>query len=173
MLNVGDRVVYPMHGAGVISGIEECEVLGEDKSYFVLQMPLGNMKVMIPMDAADQAGLRDVIGQEQVEEIRDVLAAPPQRVGGSWNKRFHAILAQMKSGDIQEAAAVLRNLTIQDRQRKISSGEHRLLELARQIVVSELVYACDKTPEEVEAWMEGILSRSRPDSSKKRAAKGE
>ena len=63
LLQIGDKVVYPMHGAGVISGIENCEVLGEGKSYYVLEMPLGNMKVMIPTDNADNVGLRDVIPQ--------------------------------------------------------------------------------------------------------------
>ena len=69
MLQVGDTVVYPMHGAGVISGIEDCEVLGEGKSYYVLKMPLGNMKVMIPTDNVDNMGLRDVIPETQVEEV--------------------------------------------------------------------------------------------------------
>ena len=73
MLQVGDTVVYPMHGAGVISGIEDCEVLGEGKSYYVLQMPLGNMKVMIPTDNVDNMGLRDVIPETQVEEVKDKL----------------------------------------------------------------------------------------------------
>ena len=72
MLQVGDTVVYPMHGAGVISGIEDCEVLGEGKSYYVLQMPLGNMKVMIPTDNVDNMGLRDVIPETQVEEVKDM-----------------------------------------------------------------------------------------------------
>ena len=70
LLQVGDTVVYPMHGAGVISGIEDCEVLGEGKSYYVLQMPLGNMKVMIPTDNVDNMGLRDVIPETQVEEVK-------------------------------------------------------------------------------------------------------
>ena len=73
MLQIGDKVVYPMHGAGVISGIENCEVLGEGKSYYVLEMPLGNMKVMIPTDNADNVGLREVIPQQKVNEVREVL----------------------------------------------------------------------------------------------------
>ena len=160
LLHIGDKVVYPMHGAGEIAGIEECEVLGEDKSYYVLRMPIGNMKVMIPTEKADSIGLRDVISQDTVEEIKEILKGSPEKVGGSWNKRFHAILSRMKSGDICEVAAVLRNLTLQDQQRKISSGERRLLDLARQIVISELVYALDKTPDEVSAWIEGILSHA-------------
>ncbi|SFT50241.1 transcriptional regulator, CarD family [Selenomonas sp. GACV-9] len=160
MLQIGDKVVYPMHGAGVIAGIENCEVLGEGKSYYVLQMPLGNMKVMIPTDNVDNIGLRDVISVAKVDEVRDVLEDKPERELGSWNKRFHANLDRMKSGDICDVAAVARDLILRDRQRKISSGERRLLDLAKQILVSELVYACDKTPAEVEGWMEEILSHN-------------
>ena len=160
MLHIGDKVVYPMHGAGEIAGIEDCEVLGEGRSYYVLKMPLGNMKVMIPTDNVDSIGLRDVISSEDVEKVKDVLTDAPERVMGSWNKRFHANLERMKSGDICDVAAVARNLILQDRLRKISSGERRLLDLARQILVSELVYACDKTPQEVEGWMGALLDKN-------------
>lgn len=158
-MQVGDKVFYPMHGAGVISGIETSEVLGEQKDFFVLSMPLGSMKVMIPIESADSIGLRDIISKEEVEEIQTVLRDKPERVMGSWNKRFHAILERMKKGDILDVAAVMRNLTLQDRRRKISSGERRLMDIARQMLVSELVYACDKTPEEVEQWIDDQLSR--------------
>lgn len=158
LLQIGDKVVYPMHGAGVISGIENCEVLGEGKSYYVLEMPLGNMKVMIPTDNADNVGLRDVIPEQKVDEVREVLEEEPEKPKGSWNKRFHANLDRMKSGDICDVAAVARNLILQDRRRHISSGERRLLDLAKQILVSELVYACDKTPKEVENWLTSVLS---------------
>ena len=79
MLHVGDKVVYPMHGAGVIAGIEKCEVLGEGKSYYVLQMPLGNMKVMIPTDNVDNIGLRDIISEDKVGEVKDVLEDKPEK----------------------------------------------------------------------------------------------
>lgn len=158
MLQIGDKVVYPMHGAGVISAIEDCEAFGETKAYYVLKLPIGNMKVMIPLDNVEHIGLRDVISAEGVTAVREVLQGVPERVAGSWNKRFHANLSRMKSGDIRDVAAVARNLILQDRQRKISSGERRLLELARQILVSELVYACERTPEEVEDWLEAIFA---------------
>jgi len=160
LLHIGDKVVYPMHGAGEIAGIEDCEVLGEGRSYYVLRMPLGNMKVMIPADNVDSIGLRDIISGEDVEKVKDVLMDVPERVMGSWNKRFHANLERMKSGDICDVAAVARNLILQDRLRKISSGERRLLDLAKQILVSELVYACSKTPQEVEKWMDGLLDHN-------------
>ena len=160
LLQVGDQVVYPMHGAGVIADIEQCEVMGEVKSYYVLKMPIGSMKVMIPTDNVENIGLRDVISKKGVKKVAEVLADTPERAVGSWNKRFHATLARMKSGDICDVAAVARNLILQDRVRKISSGERRLLDLAKQILVSELVYACGKEPEEVAAWMDGILEKN-------------
>ena len=160
MLHVGDKVVYPMHGAGVIAGIEKCEVLGEGKSYYVLQMPLGNMKVMIPTDNVDNIGLRDIISEDKVGEVKDVLEDKPEKASGSWNRRFHANLDRMKTGNICDVAAVARNLILQDRQRKVSSGERRLMDLARQILISELVYACDKTPDEVEGWVDDILDKN-------------
>ena len=158
-MQIGDKVFYPMHGAGVISGVESCEVLGENKEYFVLKMPMGNLKVMIPQDNVENLGLREIISRDQVEDIRTVLKDKPERVLGSWNKRFHAILERMKKGDILDVAAVMRNLSLQDRHRKISSGERRLMDLARQMLVSELVYACDKTPAEVEQWIDDQLVR--------------
>lgn len=160
MLHVGDKVVYPMHGAGVIAGIESCEVLGEGKSYYVLQMPLGNMKVMIPTDNAENIGLRDIASMTKVDEVRTVLEDEPERAMGSWNKRFHANIERMKSGDICDVAAVARNLILKDRRRRISSGERRLLDLAKQILISELVYACEKSPEEIEGWLESILAQN-------------
>lgn len=160
MLQIGDKVVYPMHGAGVIAGIKNCEVMGEGKSYYVLQMPLGNMRVMIPTDNVENIGLRNVVSVAKVDEVRNVLEDEPERTMGSWNKRFHANLERMKSGDICDVAAVTRNLILRDRRRKISSGERRLLELAKQILISELVYACEKSPEEIEVWLEDILAHN-------------
>jgi len=160
LLQIGDRVVYPMHGAGVIAGIENCEVLGEDKSYYVLQLPMGSMKVMIPTDNVENIGLRDVIPEQRIEDVKEILQDKPEKVPGSWNKRFHANLEKMKTGDICDVAAVARNLMLQDRRHKISSGERRLLDLAKQILVSELVYACDKTPEQVEKWLNGVLANN-------------
>lgn len=161
MLHIGKTVVYPMHGAGVIASIEHCEVMGEERSYYVLKMPVGNMKIMIPTDNADNIGLRDVISSKGVEMVAAVLKSEPEQIAGSWNKRFQANLKRMKDGDICDVAAVARNLILQDRVRKISSGERRLLELAKQILVSEMVYALDKTPDQVEDWLNDMLINNR------------
>ena len=153
MLNIGDRVVYPMHGAGTVKDIIEREDNGEKKQFFILKMLFGNVDVTIPEDSINQIGLRNVISIEKVQELQEVLMGKPERLTGSWNKRFNANLARLKSGSILEAAAVARNLILQDRQKKISSGERRLLDRAKQLIVSELVFVRNESPEASEEWL--------------------
>ncbi|MBR2179299.1 MAG: CarD family transcriptional regulator [Selenomonadaceae bacterium] len=160
-MKIGDIVFYPMHGAGVIDGIENTEVAGIEKSYYILKLPIGNLKLMLPIDRIDQLGLRGVIDKSKLEEVETVLRSRPEHAHGSWNKRFQAILDRMKSGDVLDVAAVARNLSMQYRSRKISSGEKRLMDLSRQILISELVYACEKSPEEVTGWIDNIMCKDK------------
>ena len=156
-MEIGDRVVYPMHGAGIIAGVETNEIGGVTKSYYVLKMPMGNLKLMLPVDKINEIGLRGIIDKSKVPEVKATLEAKPEHIAGSWNKRYHATLDRLKSGDIIDAAAVARNLSAQNLRKKLSSGERRLLDLARQILISELVFACEKEPEEIEKWLDDIL----------------
>lgn len=156
-MNIGDKLVYPMHGAGEITGIEENEVGGEVNSYYVFHLPTGNMKLMLPVDKVAEAGLRELITPEQVDKVVEVLTAESEPIQGSWNKRFHMNLERLKSGDIFEVAAVARNLSRQNSKKKVSAGERRLLDLSRQILISELVYVCNKTPEEITAWIDKLI----------------
>lgn len=153
MLAIGDKVVYPMHGAGVIDGIETRNIMGEDKQYYILKLPIGNMTVMIPTENTEAIGLREVVGPEAVKKLQKVFAGKATIANGSWNKRFNASLDQLKTGDIFEVAAVVRNLVAQCRKHRISSGEHRLLEQAKQIIISELVLSLEMAPAEVEKWI--------------------
>ena len=161
MLQIGDRVVYPMHGAGEITGIEEYDVMGQGqmKSYYVMEMPIGGMRIMLPADNIDKVGLREVSPTDMVDKIEEVLKGDPVKAVGSWNKRFHANLNRLKTGDILEVAAVLRNLALQDRIKKRSSGERRLLDTAKQIFLTEMVYVLDGTMETTEAWLQKMLER--------------
>ena len=156
-MKIGDRVVYPMHGAGEVTGIEEQEVGGVMQSYYVLRLPMGSLKLMLPVDKVDEIGLRDVIDKSKIDEVTEILSGKSETSQGSWNKRFHATLDRLKSGDILEVAAVARNLTRQHWLKKISSGERRLMELARQILISELVYVLEKNAEEVADWVDKII----------------
>lgn len=159
MYNVGDHVVYPMHGAGVIVAIEEREVLGERQKYYIMQLPIGDMKVMIPMNAVDDLGLRQVIGPEEVERVYQVLQGEETAMSSNWNRRYRANMEKIKSGDIYEVAEVVRNLTIRDIEKGLSTGERKMLDTARQILVSELVIAQNSTREEVEEAIQGIFQQ--------------
>lgn len=164
-MKIGDKIVYPMHGAGEIVGVEEQEVGGVKKSYYILRLPMGSLKLMLPVDKVEELGLRDVIDSDKVEQVAEVLNGRMEQSQGSWNKRFHANLERMKSGDILDVAAVARNLERQNLKKKISGGERRILDLARQILISELVFVFDKTPEEISDWVDEQIFRKGDDDN--------
>jgi CarD family transcriptional regulator len=148
-----------MHGAGVIVAIEEREVLGERQKYYIMQLPIGDMKVMIPMNAVDDLGLRQVIGPEEVERVYQVLQGEETAMSSNWNRRYRANMEKIRSGDIYEVAEVVRNLTIRDIEKGLSTGERKMLDTARQILVSELVIAQNSTREEVEEAIQEIFQQ--------------
>ncbi|MBC7341165.1 MAG: CarD family transcriptional regulator [Clostridia bacterium] len=159
MFNVGDKVVYPMHGAGIIEAVEEKEVLGQCRKYYILRMPLGDMKVMVPVDNVDEVGLRSVIRSSEIPKVLKVLkegGIDPAPIN-SWNRRYRANMEKMKSGDIFEVAKVVRSLSVRERQKGLSTGERRMLETARHILISELVLAKGGGREEVESWLEAAM----------------
>ncbi|HEY8450930.1 MAG TPA: CarD family transcriptional regulator [Natronosporangium sp.] len=147
---VGDKVVYPMHGAGVIEAIEEREVLGDRQQYYVMRLPIGDMKVMIPTANAEEIGLREVIDEEGIRKVYDILRGRESEMSSNWNRRFRANMEKIKSGNIFEVAEVVRNLAIRDKEKGLSTGERKMLETARQILVSELVLAQGATPDQIE-----------------------
>ena len=153
-MKIGDKFVYPMHGAGEITEIEENEVGGVKNSYYIMRLPVGDMKLMLPVDKVEEVGLRPLIEPAQVEEVVSVLKDESEPLQGSWNKRYHMNLERLKTGSIFDAATVARNLTRQNSKKKVSSGEKKLLDLSRQILITELVYVCDKSPEEITAWVD-------------------
>ena len=139
MFAIGDKVVYPMHGAGVIEKIEEKEILGEIKSYYVLQIPYGHIQVMVPTDKCIEAGLRQIMNKDDVEKVLKVLGAKSTPMDENWNRRLRDNNAKLKSGDPMQVAEVIRNLTRIEREKKLSAGEKKLLATARQILSSEMV----------------------------------
>ena len=164
-MKIGDKIVYPMHGAGEITGMEENEVGGILNSYYVFRLPMGNLKLMLPVDKLEEIGIRELINPAQVAEVVEILKAENELFNGSWNKRFNMNLERLKTGNILDAAVVARNLTRQNNKKRISSGEKRLLDLSRQILISELVYVCNKTPEEVTEWIDELINTRTIDDS--------
>lgn len=147
LFRVGDKVVYPMHGAGVIEAIEDREVLGSRQTYYVMRIPIGDLRVMIPTTQAEGAGLRQVVDPGQLDQAFDVLRSERERLQANWNKRYRNHLEKMRSGDILEVAEVVRNLAQRDREKGLSSGERKMLESARQILLSEIILSKGLAPD--------------------------
>lgn len=160
MFSVGDRVVYPMHGAGVIEAIEEKEILGARKKYYVMKLPMGEMKVLIPTDNISQVGLRGVIDKDKVPQVLIVLQGELPEMSTNWNRRYRNHLEKIKSGDIFEVAEVVRNLMLRDREKGLSTGESKMLETARQILISELILVQDKEHAEIITIIDEIFEQS-------------
>ena len=157
MFEIGDKVVYPMHGAGIIEGIEEREILGEKQSYYILRFPVGDMKVMIPIDSVEQVGIREVIPVEEVDKVVEFLSSDQTHMSSNWNKRYRQNMEKIKSGDIYEVAEVVRNLMLRDREKGLSTAERKMLTNARQILISEIVLSKDADEEEVTALIDGVI----------------
>ena len=153
MYKIGDSVVYPMHGAGVIEDIENKEVLGKMQSYYVMRMPIGDMKVMVPMENAAQIGMRDVIGKSEAQNVMKAFRNAESEVIQNWSKRFRENMFKIKSGDAFEVAAVVKSLMLRDRQKGLSTGERKMLANAKQILISEIVVATGQDHNSIEAQL--------------------
>lgn len=158
MFNIGDRIVYPKHGAGTIIGIEEKEVLGEKQKYYIIKLSIGEMTAMLPMGKAEELGMRKVITEEEFKEVLDILKGDRSKMAQNWNRRYRANLEKIKTGDIYEVTEVVRNLTLRDKEKGLSTGEKKMLGDARQILISELVLAKEMDEAQVEAMISNIFA---------------
>ncbi len=156
MFSVGDKIVYPMHGAGVVQAIEQQELAGEAVDYLIMMMLLSDMRVMVPVKNVERVGLRHIITREQIPGIEKVLQQPVEfnMRGITWNRRFNMYLDKMKSGNVLEVAEVIHVLQTQENEKKLSTGERRLLATARQILVSEVMLVCGESQRDAEKWLD-------------------
>jgi len=154
MYHIGDKVVYPMHGAGIIEAIEKKEILGEKKDYYVLRFPIGDMKVMVPVSNVNDLGLREIIGKGQYEKVIQYIKHGEIHMPSNWNRRYRVNLDKIRSGDIFEVAEVVRSLILRDREKGLSTGERKMLNSAKQILISELVLASGRKQTEIESMLD-------------------
>jgi len=139
MFVIGDRIVYPMHGAGVIEEIEEKKILGEVRRYYILRVPCGDMKIMIPIDSSEEIGIRGIISPEEMAVVLEFLGEESTEMSSNWNRRYRENMEKLKTGDIHNVAEVVRNLMRTDKGKKLSTGEKKMLSNAKQILVSEMI----------------------------------
>ena len=138
LFNVGDKIVYPMYGAGVIENLEQQEVDGTNQTYYVMVIPVGNLKIKISARKAETLGMRQVYDKEKVLNIIKSAIGQPLEMPENWNQRYKENMERIKSGNLLEVAVVFRNLLYREKQRGLSSAEKKMLTTAKQIIVSEI-----------------------------------
>jgi CarD family transcriptional regulator len=157
---VGDKVVYPHHGAGKVLKKEKREMIGEAREYLTIKILHNDMTVMVPSDSAGRAGLRRVIGEPEVERVLAVLRDDMSQMPKNWNRRFKHNRDKMKTGDIFELAEVVRNLAIRDFEKGLSTGEKQMFTRAKKILASELMYALDMEEKDAEDYLDDLLEET-------------
>ena len=162
MYKVGDKVVYPHHGAGTVVKKEKREVLGEKREYLTIKILHNDMTVNVPADNAERVGLRKVIGEDMVKVVLKALTGGGTQMPKNWNRRFKHNRDKMKTGDILELAEVVRNLSLRDHEKGLSTGEKQMFVKAKKILASELMYAKDMDEEEAAEWLDGVLAGTSP-----------
>jgi CarD family transcriptional regulator len=157
---VGDKVVYPHHGAGKVLKKEQKEMLGEVREYLTIKILHNDMTVMVPCENAHRAGLRRVIGEDDVVRVLAVLRDDMSAMPKNWNRRFKHNRDKMKTGDVFELAEVVRNLAIRDFDKGLSTGEKQMFTRAKKILSSELMYALDMEEKEAEEYLDQLLEET-------------
>jgi CarD family transcriptional regulator len=177
LYRVGDKVVYPHHGAGTVIKKERREVLGEKREYLTIKILHNDMTVNVPSENAEKVGLRKVIGEDMVKVVVKALTGGGTQMPKNWNRRFKHNRDKMKTGDILELAEVVRNLSLRDREKGLSTGEKQMFVKAKKILASELMYAKDMDEEQAAEWLDEVLAgaavatNGRASSSKRPASK--
>jgi CarD family transcriptional regulator len=157
LYKVGDKVVYPHHGAGTVVKKERRDVLGEKREYLTIKILHNDMTVNVPSENAEKVGLRKVIGEDMVKVVVKALTGGGTQMPKNWNRRFKHNRDKMKTGDILELAEVVRNLSLRDSEKGLSTGEKQMFVKAKKILASELMYAKDMDEEEAAEWLDGVL----------------
>jgi CarD family transcriptional regulator len=155
---VGDNVVYPHHGAGVVKSRAPRTVLGEEREYLRIRILHNDMTVHVPCDQANAVGLRRVIDEETVRKVLGVLEGPCTDMPKNWNRRFKHNREKIKTGNIYELAEVVRNLATRENEKGLSTGEKQMFTRTKKVLASELMYALEKSEEEAEEYLDGILA---------------
>ena len=158
MFQVGDKIVHPMHGAGVIDSIVSRKMNGVLREYYQMRLPSGNMLVMIPTDHIEEIGVRPVMCADEALAVMDHLSTIEADMSQNWNHRYRENMVRLKSGDLIEVARVVKGLMLRDDQRGLSTGERKMLHAAKQILISELVLSQNLSYEAVEERINRALA---------------
>ncbi len=162
MFSIGDKVVYPMHGAGIIESIEEKEMFGDTADYYIIKMPMGDITLSVPINSALDVGVRDVSAANIAKDVFKVLEKPKVEYihETNWSKKYKTNVDKIKTGDILEVADVVRELSHRNMERGLSTGEKKMLHQAKEILISELVLAQNLDHQKIDEDIEALIKTS-------------
>ena len=158
MFQVGDKVVHPMHGAGVIDSIVEERIQGKTQAYYVFHMPVSGLVLKIPVANCQVIGLRPVVDSAAADQVIAALSHLEIDVTSNWNRRYRENVERLKSGDLYEVARVIKCLMLREAQRGLSTGERKMLHSAKQIFISEIVLAKNESYRAVEGQVNAYMT---------------
>ena len=158
MFREGDKIVHPMHGAGIVESIVEKKVNGVTREYYVLKLPVRSMVVMIPTDSCEEIGVRPILDSQQAEQVIAQLNCIEVDFEQNWNRRYRENMERLKSGDLTQVAQVIKGLMQRDAKRGLSTGERKMLHSAKEIFISEIVLAQSVTYEDVELRIDAVFA---------------
>lgn len=150
MLPVGSKIAYPMYGAGIVEGVEEKEILGERRLYYILRFCIDDLQVMVPVTNEQKVGLRCICGEEELEEVLRLLQEPWEPVSDNWTHRYRENFERMKSGVLLDVARVYKELCGLDHKKSLSTGDRKMMGTAQRILVSEIALVKDIPLEDAE-----------------------
>lgn len=157
MYKIGDQVVYPMHGAGTIVAKETKELLGREVEFYILEMPLANIRISVPVEGIEEIGLRSVMTREQGQAVLEILGQQGEEMARNWSQRYRRNLENLKTGDPLEIAEIVRDLQQRDLEKGLSTSEKKMLNTSKKMLISELVINGSMNVEEARELIEEAL----------------
>jgi len=154
---IGDRIFYPMHGAGMIENIEPKMIAGQMREYYILKLLCGNISVMVPTNSL-KISLRDIIEKKQAEEVLAYFKNCQINRNAPWGKRYKENLERLKSGDPFEAVEVIKSLMLREKETGLSTGDRQILVLAKNILCSELSIALEREISDLQKHLQEIIN---------------
>lgn len=158
MFQQGDKVVHPMHGAGVIEGIDSKVVNGVKRDYYMMRIPIGGMVVMIPTESTQEIGVRVIVDADEINQIMQELPDTQVEMTQNWNHRYRQNMSRLKSGNLREVASVIKGLSMRDSGKGLSTSERKMLHSAKQVFLSEVMLVFSITYEEAEQRMNVVFA---------------
>jgi CarD family transcriptional regulator len=145
LFQIGDKVFYPMYGAGIIKAIEEREILGKTQEYCVINIPICKMDIMIPTATIQKSGVRSIVDRKTMKEI--LFDFHNVELNGllPWKERYSSNMEKMKTGDMHDSAEVVRELLLCSKEKALNPSEKHMLNQARKNLISEIILITDIT----------------------------